>query len=34
MQGEDPQKLAHDLIYEANDAGGEGNISTIVIRAK
>lgn len=33
-QGGDPQKLAHTLIREANAAGGEGNISAIVIRIK
>jgi serine/threonine protein kinase len=34
MQGGDPQKLAHILVYEANNAGGEGNISAIVICVK
>jgi serine/threonine protein kinase/serine/threonine protein phosphatase PrpC len=34
VQGGDPQKLAHILVYEANNAGGEGNISAIVIRVK
>ena len=34
MQSGDPQKPAHDLIYKANDAGGEGNISVIIVRAK
>lgn len=33
-QGGDPQKLAHTLVREANDAGGQGNISAIVIRIK
>lgn len=33
-QGGDPQKLASTLVREANDAGGEGNISAIVIRIK
>lgn len=34
MQDGDPQKLAQILVYEANNAGGEGNISAIVIRVK
>jgi len=33
-RGGDPQKLAHTLVHEANDAGGEGNISAIVIHVK
>jgi serine/threonine protein kinase len=33
-QGGDPQKLTRTLVHEANDAGGEGNISAIVIRIK
>ncbi|HWS84203.1 MAG TPA: protein kinase [Ktedonobacteraceae bacterium] len=33
-QGGDPQKLAQILVHEANEAGGEGNISAIVIYVK
>lgn len=33
-QGGDPQKLAQTLVREANDAGGKGNISAIVIRIR
>jgi len=31
-QGGDPQKLARTLLNEANIAGGEGNVSAIVVR--
>ena len=30
-QGGDPQKLARILVDEANLAGGEGNVSVIVV---
>ncbi len=30
-QGGDPQKLARTLVDEANLAGGEGNVSAIVV---
>ena len=33
-QGGDTQKLAHTLVDAANDAGGEGNVSAIVIRVQ
>ncbi len=33
-QGGDPQKLAQTLVHEANEAGGDGNISAIVIHVK
>jgi serine/threonine protein kinase len=32
--GGDPQKLAHILIEAANNAGGEGNVSAIVVRVQ
>ncbi|GAC1359109.1 MAG: hypothetical protein NVS2B12_28620 [Ktedonobacteraceae bacterium] len=33
-QGGDPQKLAGNLVAAANIAGGEGNVSAIVVRAQ
>lgn len=34
VQGNDPQKLAQSLVKEANLAGGEGNVSAIVVRVQ
>jgi len=31
-QGGDPQKLTRTLVDEANLAGGEGNVSAVVVR--
>jgi len=31
-QGSDPQKLTRTLVDEANLAGGEGNVSAVVVR--
>ena len=32
--GDDTQKLAHILIEAANNAGGDGNVSAIVVRVQ
>jgi serine/threonine protein phosphatase PrpC len=33
-RGTDPQSMAHSLVDTANLAGGDGNISAIVIRVQ
>lgn len=34
MRGGDPQKLARTLVDEANRAGGEGNVSVVLVRVQ
>ncbi|MGH2481279.1 MAG: PP2C family protein-serine/threonine phosphatase, partial [Ktedonobacteraceae bacterium] len=33
-RGGDPQKLARTLVDEANRAGGEGNVSVVLVRVQ